>query len=420
MLNVASLTWKSFRHRHLTVGLTILSIGMSVALFLGVERIRREVRTSFTNTISGTDLIVGARTGSLQLLLSSVFRIGDASNTMKWDSYQDLARHPAVKWTVPISLGDSHRGYRVLGTTGAYFDHLQYGRQHTLHLKQGTWFAADDEAVLGAEVAVALDYQVGDQVVVAHGAGEITFIEHGEHPFTIAGILARTGTPVDRTVHVDLSGITAMHAGLEGGSCDHGHDPLAICDHDHGSADPAITAFFVGLNSRSSALSVQRMVNEYEPEALSGVMPGLALQELWEIVALVEKVLLVISGFVIVVGLCGMLVALMTSLNERRREMAILRSIGARPIHVLGLIAGESCMVTFMGILSGFLMLYILILALQPLAVSRLGLHLSLSLPTLGELLLGGLILLCGLMVGLIPAFRSYRYSLADGLAIKI
>ena len=419
MLRISSLTWKSLRHRRLTVGLTMVSIGLSVALLLGVERIRREVQTSFTNTVSGTDLIVGARSTPVSLLLSSVFRIGDASNNMAWDSYQALAEHPAVKWTIPISLGDSHRGYRVLGTTGAYLDHLQYGRQQTLQFEQGAWFASDNEAVLGAEVASALGYRVGDQIVVAHGAGEISFIEHDQHPFTITGILERTGTPVDRTVHVDLSGITAIHAGLTT-TCDHGHDPLAACGHDHSSAGPSITAVFMGLKTRSAALSVQRMINEYKPEALSAVMPGLALQELWEIVAVVEKVLLAISGFVIAVGLCGMLVALMTSLNERRREMAILRSVGARPVHVLGLIAGESVLVTLTGILSGFVLLYGLIFLLRPMASSRLGLHLTLGLPTAGEITLGGLILIAGLLVGLIPAWRSYRYSLADGLTVNL
>jgi putative ABC transport system permease protein len=418
MLNLVRLSWKSLRHRRLTIGLTLLSIGLSAALLLGVERIRREVRASFTNTVSGTDLIVGARTGSLQLLLASVFRIGDASNTMAWESYQTLAAHPAVAWTIPVSLGDSHRGYRVLGTTQAYIEHLRYGRRNALRLRQGRWFESEQETVLGAEVAAALGYSTGDRIIVAHGAGEVSFIEHDEHPFTVSGILERTGTPVDRTVHVDLAGITAIHAGLT--PCDHGHDPLAVCSHDHAGAAPSITAVFAGLHSRTAALSVQRMVNGYEGEALSAILPGLALQELWDIAGVIEHVLLAISGFVLAVGLCGMLVALMTSLNERRREMAILRSVGARPVHVLGLIAGESALVTLMGILSGFLLLYLLLFTLRPLAASRLGLHLTLGVPTAGECLLSGLILCAGLLIGLIPAWRSYRFSLADGLTVKL
>lgn len=419
MLNLLSLTAKSLRNRKGTVVLTVLSIGLSVALLFGVERIRREVQTSFTNTVSGTDLIVGARTSPVSLLLSSVFRIGDASNNMERESARALAEHPAVEWTIPLSLGDSHRGYRVLGTTGTYFDYFKYGRKQPLELTQGAWFGSDNEAVLGAEVAEALGYTVGSSIVVAHGAGKISFIEHDEHPFRVVGILDRTGTPVDRTIHVSLGGIDSMHAGLTG-SCEHEHDPLASCSHDHGSAGSSITALLIGLKSRSAVLSVQRMVNEYKPEALTAAIPGLALQELWEVVGMVENVLLAISGFVVLVGLGGMLASLMTSLNERRREMAILRSVGARPGHIFGLIAAESVLVTSLGILSGLLMLYALLIVLRPVAIARLGLHLPLGFPSLGESLMGCAILLAGLLAGLIPAYRSYRFSLADGLRVKL
>lgn len=420
MLKLGALRWKSLLNRKLSVGLTITSIALSVALLLGVERIRKEVQTSFMNTVSGTDLIVGARTGSLQLLLSSVFRIGDASNNMEWESFQMLENHDAVQWAIPVSLGDSHRGFRVLGTTAVYFDHVRYGRKQALKLNQGVWFASDHEAVIGSAVAQALGYKIGDQLIVAHGAGEVSFIEHDEHPFTISGILAPTGTPVDRAVHVDLSGIDAIHAGMESGDCEHSHDPLHICSHSHGPVGPSITAAFIGLKSRSASLGIQRMVNEYEGEALSAILPSLALQELWEIVGVVERVLLTISYFVIAIGLCGMLVALMTSLNERRREMAILRSVGARPIHVLGLIVGESLIVTFSGVVTGFLFMYALLAVFRPMASARLGLHLTIAVPGAGELMLAACIVGAGTLVGLIPAYRSYRYSLADGLTVTV
>jgi putative ABC transport system permease protein len=420
MLKLGALTWKSLLNRKLSVGLTVTSIALSVALLLGVERIRKEVQTGFMNTVSGTDLIVGARTGSLQLLLSSVFRIGDASNTMAWESFESLENNPAVEWAIPVSLGDSHGGYRVLGTTGAYFDHFLYGRKQHLDLAEGAWFGSAHEAVLGAEVAQAMGYNIGDQLVVAHGAGEVSFIEHDEHPFMIAGILKPTGTPVDRTVHVDLSGIDAIHAGMESSACDHGHDPLHVCDHNRRAAGSSITAAFVGLKSRSAALGVQRSINKYEGEALSAILPSLALQELWEIVGVVETVLLTISYFVIAVGLCGMMVALMTSLNERRREMAILRSVGARPVHVLGLIIGESVLVSLIGVLAGFVSVYLLMIIIQPFAASKLGLHFSAGVPAVGEVALGAAIVLAGGLIGLVPAYRSYRYSLADGLTVKV
>ena len=431
-----ALSLKSLRNRHVTVGLTVLSIAFSVALLLGVERIRREAQASFTSTISGTDLIVGARTSPVQLLLSSVFRLSDATNTMKWDSYQAIASHPGVAWTIPISLGDSHCGYRVLGTTRAYLDHLRYGRKQSLNLREGEWSEQDDGAVLGSEVAATLAYAVGDLVVVAHGAGEVSFIEHDEHPFHVTGILAPTGTPIDRTIHVSLAGIDAIHADMTGAPSEEDVDPLAAAlarldhNHDHeGHVHDAhcghavageITACFVGLQNRSAALGLQRMVNEYDEEALSAVMPASALQQLWELVGVVEKALLAVSGFVVLVGLTGMMVALMIGIDQRRREMAILRSVGARPSHILGLIVGEAGLVTFLGVVLGYALLFLLIMVLQPMLTSRLGLHLSLAAPVAWEIGLAVGICVAGLLIGLLPAYRSYRYSLADGLMVKV
>ena len=419
---ILSLAFKSLRNRKVTVGLTIVSIALSVTLLLGVERIRREAQTSFTNTVSGTDLIVGARTSPVQLLLSSVFGLSDATNNIEWKSYEAVAVHPGVAWSIPISLGDTHAGYRVLGTTGAYFDHFRYGRRQALQMQTGGWFASEEGAVLGAEVADKLGYQVGSDIVVAHGSGDISFIKHDAHPFHVEGILARTGTPVDRTVFVSLAGIDAIHAGMDPAG-DHGHDPLTA----HGMSVPhhedepaAITAFYIGLKSRSAALSVQRTVNEYKSESLSAVLPAVALQELWEIVSVVEKALLAVSGFVVLVGLSGMLVAIMTSLNERRREMAILRSVGARPLHIFSLIVGEAGFVTLIGIMTGIGLLYLILIFAQPLIASRFSLFIGIAGLAGYELTLVGIVCLAGFIIGLIPGYRVYRYSLADGMTVRV
>ena len=168
---IVTLALKSLGNRKFTVGLTIVSIALSVALLLGVERIRSEAQTSFTNTISGTDLIVGARTSPVQLLLASVFGLGNVTNNIDWESYEEISDHPGIAWTIPISLGDSHAGFRVTGTTGAFFDHFQYGRKQPLQMQKGAWFNAENGAVLGAEVAEKLGYRVGSGIVVAHGSG---------------------------------------------------------------------------------------------------------------------------------------------------------------------------------------------------------------------------------------------------------
>lgn len=215
MSAILSLAWKSLLNRKTTAILTIITVAISVVLLLGVEKIRTQAKSSFANTISSTDLIVGARSGEVNLLLYSVFRIGNATNNIGWQSYQDIAHLPQVKWAIPISLGDSHRGFRVMGTNQDYFKFYRYGSKQPLTFSQGQAFHGLFETVVGSDVAKKLNYQIGDEIIIAHGISDKSFTRHKNLPFTITGILAPTGTPVDKTVHVSLGAIEAIHVGWE-------------------------------------------------------------------------------------------------------------------------------------------------------------------------------------------------------------
>lgn len=416
---IFSLAWKSLLNRRFTAILTVVSIALSVALLIGVERLRTEARTSFANTLSGTDLIVGARSGPVQLLLYTVFRIGDATNNISWTSYQEIAAHPKVDWTVPISLGDSHRGFRVLGTTPAYFEHYRYARNRQLVIAQGQRFSDLYEAVIGVEVSEKLGYKIGDPIIVAHGASDVSFARHDDKPFRVIGILARTGTPVDRTVHISLEAIEAIHVDWQSGAPLPGLSVSAEQARVMDLTPKAITGALVGLKSKIATFQVQRFINEYPQEPLSAILPGVALSQLWNLIGIAENALLIVSAFVVVVGLFGMLTALLTSLNERRREMAILRSVGARPGHIFALIMGEAAVLTLVGIGVGLGFLYGLLLIARPIIESHYGIGIALGGLTLYELLLIGLVLLAGFVVGALPSFRAYKLSLADGLSIR-
>ncbi|UCH49524.1 MAG: ABC transporter permease [Betaproteobacteria bacterium] len=440
---IYSLAVKSLRNRKFSAALTVLSISLSVMLLLGVERIRSESRESFTATISGTDLVVGARSSPVHLLLYSVFRIGNPTNNVRWDSYRAIADRPEVAWTIPLSLGDSHRGYRVVGTDHNYFEHFRFARSRALDFAQGREFEEEHDTVLGSEVARKLGYRIGDDIVIAHGAGQVSFMLHEELPFRVAGILAPTGTPVDRTVHVPLEGLDAVHAEV---SSEGIHDPLMaalrgapetetehpgeehedVHGHEHYGASEGdegghtISAFLIGLKSRAAALGMQRFVNQYAGEPMTAILPGATLQEVWEIVGAAEKTLFAVSALVVVVGLAGMLVALLTSLSERRREMAILRSVGARPMHVFSLILGEAAFLTGLGVAIGVAGLYAGLLIGQSWIEARLGLFITIGWPSAYELQLMCVVAVAGVLIGLIPAWRIYRYSLADGMTVRI
>jgi len=417
---MVDLALKSLKNRQFTTIMTILSIALSVTLLLGVERIRKEARQSFTNTISGTDLIIGARTGPVQLLLYSVFRIGNATNNISWKSYLEIAKNPNVEWTIPISLGDSHNGYRVMGTTRDYFENFRFAGKRKLEFSNGRIFNDVFEVVLGGEVADALNYKIGDSIIISHGAGKVSFIAHDDKPFNVVGILKKTGTPVDQTVHVPLEGIVAIHIDWNKGAPVPGMSVSREMAKKMDLTPKTVTAFFVGLKSRIAAFGVQRYVNNYTKEPLLAILPGAALQELWDLIGVAEKALLAVSGFVVVVGLSGMLIALMTSLNERRREMAILRSVGARPLHVFSLIVGESAIITLAGVVIGIGLLYLLLIISQPLILSKFGLYVAISGLTGYELILMVVVCIAGFFIGIIPGYRIYRYSLADGMTIRI
>jgi len=416
---ILRLAWKSLLNRRFSAGLTLLSLALSVSLLVGVERVRHEARASFANTLSGTDLIVGARGGSVQILLYAVFRLGQATHNISWESYQAIAAHPRVAWTVPLSLGDSHQGYPVLGTDLGYFEHYRFARDRRLEFAQGGPFADLYDAVLGAEVAAALGYRLGDSIVVGHGTGKVSFTAHADKPFRVVGLLEPTGTPVDRTVHVGLEAIEAIHLDWRAGTPIPGH-AISAEEARHQDLRPRrITAALVGVTSRAAAFRVQRFVNTYPEEPLSAILPGVALSELWGLVSVAENALRIVSAGVVLVGVLGMLTVLLTGLAERRREMAILRSVGARSWQLFALIMVEAGFLTLLVLVLGLGLLYLVLGVAQPLIQAEYGLLLSMRLPSLGELRLLGAVAVAGFAVGAIPAYRAYRLSLVDGLSMR-
>tara|TARA_B110000211_G_scaffold5284_1_gene5795 strand:+ start:497 stop:1747 length:1251 start_codon:yes stop_codon:yes gene_type:complete len=408
----------SLAARALTVAMTIIAIALSVALFLGVEKVRTGAKASFADTISGTDLIVGARSGSVQLLLYSVFRIGNATNNLTWKSYQDIAARTEVDWIVPISLGDSHRQFRVMGTTPAFFDHYKYRSGKSLAMRDGAIISDLFDAVVGADVATTLGYNIGDPIVVAHGLA--SFIKHEDQPFRVSGILEKTGTPVDRTVIVSVQAIEAIHVDWQTGAQRPGNSTPADAIRQMELEPQAITAALVGVKSRLKVFGLQRSINEYTQEPLLAILPGVALQELWQIVGIAETALIGVSIMVVVTALIGMMATIFSSLNERRREMAIFRAMGARPRVVLGLLVLEAVLMAAFGAILGLALLYLGLFVGQPLIDSALGLWLPIEAPTLRELWAMFSVVVSGAIVSMVPALRAYRMSLADGMMVRI
>jgi len=420
-MTILHLAWESIMNRKFTTILTILSIAVSTSLLLGVEKTRKSARASFINTISGTDLVVGARTGGVQLLLYSVFHIGDATANVTWKTVMDIKNRREVKWIVPIALGDSHRGYRVVGTSREYFEKFKYRRNIALRFTEGRKFSDLFDTVLGADVASSLNYKIGDKIVLAHGTGPISMgQDHGDTPFKVSGILEYTGTPVDRAVHVSMEAIEAIHVGWETGSFSDKENKKSPESLRKMNLSPkAVTALYVGLKSRMSTFSLQRWINTYLQEPITAILPGVIFGQLWSMIGNVEKALLIVSTLVVFTAILGMIISILASLNERRREMAILRAIGAKPIQIFTLFSAEATTIAFLGVLIGFLGLYGILFLIQPYIENLTGLYLEITAPQWNEIILMISIVVGAFLAGIVPALRAYRTSLSDGLMIR-
>ena len=420
MMPVLKLAARSAWARRLTLGVTLFAIALSTAMLLSVERIRLDARKSFTQSVTGVDLVVGARTGGVQLMLYSVFHVGQATNNIDWKSYEALANHPAVAWAIPLSLGDSHRGFAVLGTLAEYFSRFHYGDDRSLQFRAGQPFARTFDVVIGNEVARQLGYKLDDSITLSHGLEGQGLTEHGDKPFKIVGILAPTGTPVDRTLHISLEAMTALHLDWVAGAPVPGLLIPQNLVQKFNLQPKEITSAMIGLKRRSDVFRMQRFVNEFRGEPLLAVMPGVALDELWQTIGLVERALFAVSALVTIVGLAGLISTLLAGLNERRRELAILRALGAGPRDVFLMLAAEGLLVTAIGALIGVAFLSVATHLGAEWLLDHLGVVISSRLLSPAELILLSIVLLLGLLSSLIPGWRAWRMSLADGLTPRV
>jgi putative ABC transport system permease protein len=468
-----TLALKSLLARKNSVLLTMLALCISFSLLLSVEQIRTQAKASFTRTISGVDLIVGPRTGNLNLLLSAVYHRGAVSSNITLATNTQIAQNKQVEWTIPISLGDTHAGFTVLGTNNAYFEYFQYGYNEPLRFEQGRTFAAANEAVLGANVAASLQYQLLDGIVLAHGLGKVSFKQHAAFPLKIVGILAATGTPVDDTVFVPLQGLELAHTHKTPATSKqvktafakpvqltnhasqdehdkHPHDNTheyqedEHAQHRYGQSHnhkhqretshfedltpddqfpltllpptTPISAVYVGLTSPIAILSMQQRLNQNADTPLTAILPGVTLNELWQLVSFVERLLYTIAWLIVVTTTIGLTTMLLASMRERKREIAILRMIGASPLQVFLLIQLESICITIVSLLGASVFVLITLHLAADWLSATLGLYLKPDIFNIeiAYLYLGMMVLTC--VCSLLPAIKAYRTALTNGL----
>ncbi|MGO2366644.1 MAG: ABC transporter permease [Pseudoalteromonas sp.] len=410
---LVSLAWSSLGSRRKSVILTFLSLLISISVLLSVEHIRQQAKESFNRTISDVDMIVGAPSGQLNLLLYSVFRMGSPTNNIDYKSYKTLKNSSLVEWAVPISLGDSHRGFRVMGTNNSYFEYFKYGSKQPLTFEQGQPFEALFEAVIGADVAKNLNYKIGDNIVIAHGIGNTSFKHHDKTPFTIKGILKPTGTPVDKTIHVSLNAIEAIHLSLAK------QNQLLKSATSVNTEPDSITAVMLGLKSKFTTFKLQRDINNYKVDRLMAVLPGVAMTELWQMMATVENLLRVIGILVLVSSLFGLSTMLLASMQQRKSEIAVLRVLGAGPSVIFSLVLVEALILVVLACVSAVALLSLALWLLADWLGATYGLFLDANVLSLETLKVVIIITVAAIITSIIPAYEAYKSALHSSLSSK-
>lgn len=401
------LIFASLGNRRVIAFLTALSVALSVFLFAGVEKLRHGARMSFTHTVSGTHIIAGARSGQIPLLLFSLFHIGSPTSNISYKSFRKYKKHPAVAWAVPVSIGDSHRGFRVVGTAPDIIDHYRYRDGQKLKVAEGKYSLARFKAVLGSTAARELKYKVGDKLVLTHGISDVQGIhDHDENPFVVEAILEPTGTPFDKGIYVSLESVELMHEAEA-----HGADAPVRIDK--------LTSFLIGVKEPTDILPLMRAINEDASEPMTAILPGVVLSEIWNVMGYLENILKLVSVMVMLTALCGLFIALYASLAERYREMAILRALGAAPAKIASLLVAESLILTLGGILLGYALLFLTTVVFHGALLKSFSVAIGVLPLTREELFFLAVLIVTGMVVAMVPAYMLYRRALSEGLQVS-
>ena len=459
-----TLVFQSLLNRWLSCLLIILTLAFSISLYFTVSRIQESVKASFKSTVSGVDSVVAARGGNLQILLNSVFLIGEPSAPIQWNTYQDIANNNKIKWAVPISLGDSHKGYRVIGTTNNYFKQIKYSSRKNIEFLTGNSFNDVFDVVLGSVVASKLNYNIGEEIAITHGLSDVgevhTFTseknakhddhddhakheedeghddheDHAKHEedegrddhaghdhenlgFKVSGILKPTGTPIDNAVYVSLAGIEAMHTGWIGNQKVIDVSLEQIMEKE--LRPKTISAIFLSLNNRTQIFQFQRDVINYKEEAISSVMPGITLSRLWMLTGNVDKAFKIITFFIIIIALLGMIAMTIAGLSSRRREMAILRSVGASPVNIVSLLLVESIIISIISCILGYILMVVIFSLGKDYLQNNYGIFIdSFSIKNY-DLQIVITIVFAALIATIVPAIQIYKNTVRDGLSVK-
>jgi putative ABC transport system permease protein len=393
------IVYRSLRQHALSTVVTAGSIALACGLLMCVWMVKTQSQTAFTQTTTGFDAVLGARGSKLQLVLNAIFHLEASPGNMAYADYEMTRRHPMVKTAIPIAVGDNLRGYRLVGTLPELFTNVEYAPGKKFAVQAGgKLFAADaKQAVVGSFAAQRLGVKVGDTFNPFHGIAFDVKNRHADE-FVITGILAPTNTPADRVVWIPLRGLQTMA----------GHDPKTASD---------ISAVLVQLRTPVAGPMLDLMFNK-QGNRLTFAWPVAAIiSELFAKISWFDQVLTLVAYLVALVAAGSVLASIYNSMNARRRDLAILRALGARRRTIFGAVVAEAACIGALGAAVGFAIYFGLLTGVAGLIRAQTGVVLDVTArhPVLWLCPLA-MVALCALG-GVVPALKAYRTPVAETLA---
>ena len=427
-MKILRLAWRGIRQRRLSSILTVISVSLGVALTIAIIALRDSARASYLETARGYDVIVGPTHGSpLQIVLNTMFHVGDAGGTIPWESYEEVKKDKRVKYAVPYAVGDKFLGHHVVGTSTDIFVALEDAKGVALgedlrgkKFRDGVHF----EAVAGAVAAADTGLRIGSTFRVTHGD---SYEEHAE-VWKVVGVMRPTGTPADRAIFIPIdtfyeidgheAGADAKKKRREERDKERGHSHAHGDDgHQHGTKEElGLSAVGLRMISPHPMLRLGYVADvRDERGATQAVLPADQIRDLFSIVGAVDGIFRVISWLIVIVAAIGILVSLYNTIQGRRREIAILRALGARPHHIFGVIVLEALLLCLLGGLLGLLIGHAGVLVAAPYLLQEYGAMVSSALGMF-DLQILGILAIIGVLVGILPAWRGLRTPVAENL----
>jgi putative ABC transport system permease protein len=397
-MTILLIIYRSLRQHALTTIVTACSLALAAGLLMAVWVVKTESQKTFTQTTAGFDAVLGARGSKLQLVLNAIFHLEASPGNLAWSDYEQIKKNPAVKTAIPIAVGDNFHGWRIVGTVPELFSDVEYATGRKYALTAGRLFdATKNEAVVGSFAAQQLGWKVGTTFHPFHG---LAFDEQHAHEelYTVVGILAPTNTPADRVIWTPMEGVQTMS----------GHNPAAATE---------VSAVLVQLRAPTAGFMLDLMYNKQDNRLTFAYPVGAIVGELFGKISWFDRVLTLVAYLVALVAAGSVLASIYASMNARRRDIAILRALGAHRRTVFGAVVGEAAVIGALGVAGGFVVYFGLLTGVAH--VIRVQTGVVIEIGSLHSVLWAcpiGMVLLAAIG-GVVPAVKAYRIPVAETLA---